>query len=104
VSNALTKAWGRYRAMPRLPRELITLGLALLFALTLLPLAIWFAGQEFLGDYLRDPAGSRIGGPMALIADYVGGILSGSPGHWLVLFGPYLLLLAARAGRVLYKT
>ncbi len=87
-----------------MPRELATFGLMLLLALTLLPLAIWMAGQFFLGDYLRDPAGSRSGGPLALLADYIGGVFAGSPGHWLVLLGPYLLLLAFRAGRAMTKT
>jgi hypothetical protein len=104
VSNSISKAWHRYRALPRVRRELITLGLMLLLALTLLPMAIYAAGQLFLGDYLRDPAGSRSGGPLALLVDYIGGIFSGSPGHWLVLLGPYLLLLAFRAGRALSKT
>ena len=90
--------------MPRIPRELVTLALMLLLALTLLPLAIWIAGRIFLGDYLRDPAGSQTGGPFALLADYIGGILAGSPGHWLVLLGPYLLLTAFRAARALSKT
>jgi hypothetical protein len=103
VSTSIRKAWQRYRALPRVPRELATLGLMLLLALTLLPLAIWMAGQLFLGDYLRDPAGSRSGGPLALLADYIGGIFSGSPGHWLALLGPYLLLVAFRTGRALSK-
>ncbi len=90
--------------MPRVPRELVTFALMLLLALTLLPLAIWMAGQLFLGDYLRDPAGSRSGGPLALLVDYIGGVFSGSPGHWLVLLGPYLLLVAFRTGRALTKT
>ncbi len=90
--------------MPRVPRELATLGLMVLLALTLLPLAIWCAGKIFLGDYLRDPSGARTGGPFALLADYLGGILAGSPGHWLVLLGPYLLLMAFRAARSLSKT
>ena len=104
VSNAIVNAWRRYRALPRLQRELATFGLMLLVALTVLPLAIWIAGQFFLGDYLRDPAGGRSGGALALLADYAGGILAGSLGHWLVLLGPYLLLVAFRAGRAVAKT
>jgi hypothetical protein len=102
VSNSISKAWRQYRALPTVRRELATLGLMLLVALTLLPLAIWGAGQFFLGDYLRDPAGST-GGPLALLADYIGGVVTGSPAHWFVLLGPYLLLLAFRAGRVVWK-
>ncbi len=104
MSTALTRAWRGYRSLPPVPRELATLGLMLLLALTLLPLAIWGAGQVFLGDYLRDPSGSRTGGPLALIGDYVAGIASGSPGHWLALMGPYLLLLAFRGARAVAKT
>jgi hypothetical protein len=103
VVTSLNKAWDRYSALPRVPRELVTLGMMLLLALTLLPIAIWCAGRIFLGDYLRDPSGSQTGGPFALLADYVGGILAGSPGHWLVLLGPYLLLMAFRGARALTK-
>ena len=104
MSNALTNAWRSYRDLPPLPRELATFGLMLLVALTILPLAIWGAGQVFLGDYLRDPAGSRTGGPFALLIDYLTGIAQGSVGHWIVLLGPYLLLLAIRAVRHFIKT
>jgi hypothetical protein len=84
-------------------RELLILGSMLLLALTLLPLAIWGAGRLSLGDYLRDPGG-RTGGPLALVADYVGGILHGSLVHWLVFLGPYLLLLAFRAARAISRS
>jgi hypothetical protein len=104
VSNAISRTWRRYNSLPTVQRELATLALMLAIALTLLPLLIWIAGQVFLGDYLRDPAGSRVGGPFALIADYVQGLASGSPGHWMVLLGPYLLLCAFRGARHLTKT
>ncbi len=110
MSNALTSAWRRYKSLSPLERELSAFGLALLFALTLLPLAVWCAGQVFLGEYLRDPINpadptlSRQGGPLALLVDYYRGIFMFSPGHWLVLFGPYGLLWAFRIGRHLTKT
>jgi hypothetical protein len=102
VSNALTRTWHRYRSLPAWKRELVTFGLAVLFALTILPLAIWAAGQIFLGDYLRDPIDpdmARRGGAVSLMVDYLRGIFAGSPGHWLVLLGPYVLLSAFRVGR-----
>jgi hypothetical protein len=107
VGNALTSAWRSYRSLPPLQREIATFGLALLFALTVLPLAIWCAGQVFLGDYLRDPGDASVarhGGPLALTLDYVRGILAMSLGHWLVLLGPYALVLAFRAVRRLGKS
>lgn len=98
MSNTLTSAWRRYRSLPPLPRELVTFGLLLLVAILILPLVIWGAGQVFLGDYLRDPNpdSGRTGGPLALLVDYLRGVASGSPGHWLVLLGPYFVLLAFR--------
>jgi hypothetical protein len=90
------------RAGTPLRRELLTFGLSVLFALTVLPVCIWLAGKVFLGDYLRDPgdpALARHGGPLALIVDLVKGLAGGSPGHWLVLLGPYLLVMAFRLGR-----
>ena len=83
-------------------RELLLFVLMLVFALTLLPLAIWGAGHVFLGDYLRDPAG-RTGGPLALMADYVHGIAHGSPGHWVVFLGPYVLIMLFRGAWAISK-
>jgi hypothetical protein len=107
MGKSIRKAWGGFDSLPPVRRELLTLALMLLVAVTLLPLAIWGAGHLFLGDYLRDPpvTGStpRTGGPLALVVDYLGGIVSGSPGHWLALLGPYLLLLAFRAGRAISR-
>jgi len=96
VSKALAEHWRRYRALPTLPRELVTFGLMLLLALSLLPVAIFVAGQIFLGEYTRDPSGSPVGGFGAFWTDYVRGIFSGSFGHWVVLLGPWVLLVAWR--------
>lgn len=95
MSNAVSQYWRRYRALPTLPRELVTLGLMLLFSVSLLPVAIWFAGQFFLGDYIRDVDGTT-GGFGAMWVDYLAGIGSGSFGHWVAFLGPWLLLLALR--------
>lgn len=104
VIKAIRRGLGRLRSQPPLRRELLVFLAALLFAVLVLPSLIWIAGQVFLGDYIRDPTGAPIGGPLALTVDYLGGVVTLSPGHWLVLLGPYLLLLALRAGRALLKT
>jgi hypothetical protein len=103
VRLSIRNSWVRYRALPAAPRELVTFGLCLVLALSLLPLCIWTAGHYFLGDYLRDPSGTRTGGVFALLADYVRGVVAGSPGHGMVLLGPYGLLVALRLARAIVK-
>lgn len=103
VITAIRSGLARLRAQPPLRRELIILGVALLFAVLILPSMIWFAGQFFLGDYIRTPAGAPTGGPMALTLDFLRGVGSLSPGYWLVLLGPYLLFAAYRGSRALLK-
>lgn len=97
MSNALAEHWRRYRALPSLQRELVTFGLMLLLALSLLPVAIFVAGQLFLGDYIRDPSGSPTGGFGAFWGDYLRGIVTGSFGHWVAFLGPWVLLMGWRA-------
>lgn len=96
MSNALSTYWSRYRALPTIPREAVTLGLMSLFSLTLLPLAIFIAGQIFLGDYIRDPSGSPTGSFGAFWIDFLKGVGTASPGYWIVFLGPWVLLMAVR--------
>jgi hypothetical protein len=96
VIKALADSWRRYRALPALPRELVTFGLMLLVGLTVVPVATYIAGQVFLGDYIRDPSGTPVGGLGALWIDFVRGVFSGSMGYLLALLGPYLLLCTVR--------
>lgn len=103
VIQAIRRSIGRLRSQSPLRRELLIFAAALLFAVLVLPSLIWMAGQVFLGDYIRDPTGTPIGGPLALTLDYLRGVFALSPGHWFVLLGPYLLVLALRGSRALLK-
>ena len=103
VIARLRRTLQRFHAQPPLSRELLLLLATVLFSLLILPPLIWVAGRLSLGEYLRDPSGAPTGGPLALMVDYVRGVLALSPGHWLVLLGPYLLTVAFRAGRCLLK-
>jgi hypothetical protein len=103
VIKAIRRSLGQLRAQPPLRRELAIFIAALLFAVLVLPSLIWIAGQVFLGDYIRSPTGTPTGGPLALTLDFLRGVFSLAPGHWIVLLGPYLLLAALRGGRTLLK-
>jgi hypothetical protein len=84
-----------YEALPpRLRRELIIYGAALLCGLVLMPFLIWFAGNRVLGPYTH---GQNLhAGPLALFGDYYIGLFHGSAVFWVVALGPALLLLLAR--------
>ena len=85
-----------YRALPpRLRRELIIYGVALLCGLFGMPLLIWFAGNRVLGPYTH---GQNLhAGPFALLGDFMLGLVHGSAVFWVVALGPALLVLLSRA-------
>jgi hypothetical protein len=77
-------------ARVRLVRESVILGIALLLGFLVAPLLIWLVGHYILGPY-------NPGGPARLMADYVAGLVHGSPIFWAVALGPYLLALVVRS-------
>lgn len=97
------KAWKDYRRLRGWRRELTTLGIGLAFGLVLLPPLIYLMGRQFLGDYVRTPAGSPTGGIFAFWLDYLRGIFTGSPGYWVALLGPYVLLKWLRISGALLR-
>jgi hypothetical protein len=79
---------------PRVRRELIIYGVALLCGLLVMPLLIWFAGNRVLGPYTH---GQNLhAGPFALLGDFLLGLLHGSAVFWAVALGPAVLLLLLR--------
>jgi hypothetical protein len=83
---------------PRLPtrvrRELIIYGVLLLFGFLGVPLLIWVAGNRWLGPYTHEQ--NPHAGPLALLQDYLEGLLHGSAVFWVVALGPAALVLLAR--------
>jgi hypothetical protein len=84
------------RAIAILRRELLILGIVLVFGFVLVPLAIWAVGNRILGPYthLQDPTASA--GPMRLLADFYSGLAHGSVVFWWVGLGPLVLVLLVR--------
>jgi hypothetical protein len=84
-----------HRALPpRVRRELIIYGVALLCGLLGAPLLIWFAGNRVLGPYTHGQ--NAHAGPFALLGDFLLGLVHGSAVFWVVALGPAVLLLLSR--------
>jgi hypothetical protein len=84
----------RVRLPPRVRRELIIYGLALLAGLLGMPFLIWYAGNRFLGPYTQGT--NQHAGPFALFSDFFVGLFHGSGVFWVVALGPAALLLLLR--------
>lgn len=74
---------------PRLLRELIIGGSALLVGLLIAPLLIFMMGHATLGPYAHGGAGR-------FLADYFAGVAHGAPVFWAVALGPYVMTLVVR--------
>jgi hypothetical protein len=79
---------------PRVRRELLIYGVALLCGLLLVPVLIWFAGNRVLGPYTHGQ--NPHAGPFALLADFYLSLAHGSAVFWVVALGPAGLLLLGR--------
>jgi hypothetical protein len=101
VPEPLTRLRDTYTAQPRVRRELIVYGTALLIGLILMPFLIWFAGNRVLGPYTHGQ--NPRAGPFALFADFMVGLAHGSAVFWAVALGPAALLLLIRLLVWLYR-
>jgi hypothetical protein len=90
----LARAHRSFNAQPRMRRELILFGPALIFGLVGVPLLIWVVGTRVLGPYMRGTkAHDR---PLALVGDFFAGLAHGSTVFWLVALGPALFVALVR--------
>jgi hypothetical protein len=77
-------------------RELVLTVIALIVGFVLMPILIFFAGSALLGRY----EGASVG---RLFSSIYEGFRAGSPASWIVLLGPYALLLTFRALRLWWR-
>lgn len=96
MPNGIDSIRSFYQSGGRLRREAVVAGLALLVGLLIMPLLIWVAGRLSLGSYAN-------GSVFALLKDFAGGLAAGELAYWIVLFGPYALLLIIRTSRALAR-
>ncbi|HZF17713.1 MAG TPA: hypothetical protein VE046_17435 [Steroidobacteraceae bacterium] len=89
MAFSITEFTERLRTASRSERELWLAGGAVGFGLLILPLFIYFAGNTTLGTYER-------GGLGTFLIDFFSGLFRPHLAHWLVVTGPYLLIMLVR--------
>lgn len=88
-----TRARAWYISQPALTFEAVTLGLALLVGLLLMPALIYLAGR-----YTLSPYGN--GGVFSLYLDFFKGLFEPRASCWVVLIGPFVFVSLVRLFRL----
>ena len=94
--NWFSRARAYYFSQPRLNFEAMTLGLALLFGLLVMPALIYLPGYYVLKPYAN-------GGIFALYLDVYKGLVELRPSCWVMVFGPFLFLTLFRIFRFILR-
>ncbi|HUI60293.1 MAG TPA: hypothetical protein VLX90_08720 [Steroidobacteraceae bacterium] len=80
-------------------RELIVFGVALLIGAVGMPFAIWAVGDRILGPYVH--GSNPHAGPLALLGDVLAGLAHGALSDWVVVIGPFAIILFLRLAHAL---
>jgi hypothetical protein len=94
--NWFVRARDYYFAQSRPKFEAITLGLALLVGLLVMPVLIYIAGHYTLREYAN-------GGVFALFGDIYKGLFEPRPSCWIVVGGPLVFLTLFRMFRFILR-
>lgn len=70
--------------------ELVVAGALLLFGVLLLPVAVYWVGQQIIGEYTPE------GGLLALIGAIWSDLATGNPLAWILVLSPYVFVLLLR--------
>ena len=91
-----TRSRDWYFSQPTISFEAVTLGLAVLFGLLIMPALIYIAGSLVLNAYAN-------GGVFALYFDFLKGLFEPRPSCWIVLLGPFVFLTVFRICRLVLR-
>ena len=94
--NWFARAHAWYFSLPRLQFEAMTLGLALLFGLVVMPALIYLPGFYVLKPYAN-------GGLFALYFDFIKRLIELRPSCWIALIGPFAFLSLFRIFRLILR-
>ena len=92
-----------YFSLPRPKFEAMTLGLALLVGLTIMPALIYVAGKYTLGVYNHGTALEGQASVFTLFFDFYKGLVELRPSCWIVVLGPFVFLTFARLCRLILR-
>jgi hypothetical protein len=90
--NSIVRARDQYFALPRFQFEAVTLGLAVLVGLLIMPVFIYIAGYIALQPYAH-------GGLFMLYLDFFKGLFRFQLSYWIVVVGPFVFLSVFRVFR-----
>ena len=90
------RARGYYFSLSRPKFEALTLAIALLVGLVIMPVLIFIVGSYALKSYAH-------GGLFALFVDFCKGLVDLRPSCWIVLIGPFVFLSFFRICRHLLR-
>lgn len=94
--NWFVRARDYYFSQSRPKFEALTLGLALLVGLLVMPALIYLAGRYTLREYAN-------GGVFALFGDFYKGLFEMRPSCWIVVLGPFVFLTLIRLFRLILR-
>jgi hypothetical protein len=91
-----------YFSQSRPKFEAMTLGLALLVGLVVMPVLIYLAGKYTLGAYAHGTS-LETHGVFSLYYDFFKGLVECRPSCWIVLLGPFVFLSFVRLCRLILR-
>jgi len=92
-----------YFSLPRPKFEAMTLGLALLVGLIVMPALIYVAGKYTLGAYSHVSALEEQTSVFTLFFDFYKGLVELRPSCWIVVLGPFVFLSFVRLCRLILR-
>jgi hypothetical protein len=92
-----------YFSLSRLKFEAMTLGLAFLVGLIVMPALIYLAGRYTLGAYSHGTVFAADSNVFTLFFDFYKGLIQLRPSCWIVVVGPFVFLSFVRLCRFILR-
>ena len=97
------RARSHYFSLSRPKFEAMTLGLALLVGLLVMPALIYLVGRYSLGPYSHGTSLEPNSNVFSLFFDFYKGLIELRPSCWIVVVGPFVFLTFVRLCRLVLR-